>query len=65
MGYIHENIEEYNPDKEHEVLIVFDDVITDMISNKELNPTVTELFIRGRKIDIFYYTILYCCIKKY
>ena len=36
MVYIHENIEEYNPDKEHEVLIVFDDVIADMIAIKNL-----------------------------
>ena len=34
------------------VLVVIDDMITDMISNKKLNPITTELFIRGRKIDI-------------
>ena len=33
--------------------IVFDDTIPDMLSNKELNPIVTELFIRGRKLHIF------------
>ena len=33
-------------------LIVFDDVIADMLSNKKLNPTVTELLIRGRKLNI-------------
>ena len=35
------------------MLIVFDDMIADMISNKKLNPVVTELFIRGRKLNIF------------
>ena len=46
------NIEDYNPDKKRKVLIVFDDVIADMINNKRLNPIVTELFIRGRKLNI-------------
>ena len=38
--------------KENEILIVFDDMIADMIHNKKLNSTVTELFIRGRKLNI-------------
>ena len=33
-------------------MIVFDDVIADMLSNKNLNSTVTELFIRNRKLNI-------------
>ena len=45
-------IDSYNPDKENKVLIVFDDMIADMISNKKLNSIVTELFIRGRKLNI-------------
>ena len=48
----YKNIEEYNPDKENKVLIVLDDVIVDMINNKKLNPVVTELFIRDRKLNI-------------
>ena len=44
------NIDEYNADKENKILIVFDDMIADMmINNKKLNSMVTELFIRGRK----------------
>ena len=46
------SIEDYNLDKERKVLIVFDDMIADMINNKKLNSIVTELFIRSRKIDI-------------
>ena len=46
------NINYYNPDKEKKILIVFDDVIGDMIHNKQLNSIVTELFIRGRKLKI-------------
>ena len=34
-------------------MIVFDDMIADMINNKKLNPIVTELFIRGRKLNIY------------
>ena len=47
MNDIYENTK-YIPDKEQEVLIVFDD----MISNKKFNPIVTELFIRGRNLNI-------------
>ena len=51
------------------VWLVFDDMnmIGDLISNKELNAIVTELLIRGRKLNItlFYYTILFFCVKRY
>ena len=46
------NIEEYNPNKKGKILFVFDDMIADMYSNKKLNPKVTALFIRGRKLNI-------------
>ena len=44
------NTEKYN--KKRKILVVFDDMISDMLSNKELSPIVTELFIRGRKLNI-------------
>ena len=49
---VYKNIEDYNPVKKRKVLIVFDDMIADMINNKKLNPVVTELFISGRKLNI-------------
>ena len=52
MNDIYKNIEEYNPNKKRKILIVFDDMIADMLSNKKLNPRVTELFFRGRKLNI-------------
>ena len=52
MQDVYKNIEEYNPIKKCKVLIVFDDMIADMIDNNKLNPIVTELFIRGRKLNI-------------
>ena len=44
MDDIYKNIEEYNPNKKPKILIVFDDMIADMLSNEKLNPIVTELF---------------------
>ena len=41
-------IEEYNPDKEQKIFIVFDDMIPGMLSNTKLNLIVTELFTGGR-----------------
>ena len=52
MQDAYKNIEDYNPGKKRKVLIVFDDMIADMINNERLNPIVTELFIRGRKLNI-------------
>ena len=47
---VHNPIENYNPNKKRKVLIVFHDLIADMINNKKLNSVVIELFIRGRKM---------------
>ena len=52
MHDVYKNIDEYNPNKENKVLIVSDDMIADMIYNKKLNSIITELFIRGRKLNI-------------
>ena len=52
MDHIYKNIEEYNPNKKYRILTVFDDMIADILSNKKLNPIVTELFIRSRKLNI-------------
>ena len=48
------------------MLILFDDTISDMLSNKKLNSVVTELFIRGRKlnISIFFVTQSYFSVLK-
>ena len=51
MQGVYKNIEEYNPGKKRKILIVFDDMIADMISNKKLNPLTTKLFIRGSKLN--------------
>ena len=52
MEDVYKNTEDYNPGKKRKILIVFDDMIPDMINNKKLNPVVTDLFLRGRKLNI-------------
>ena len=54
MDDVYKNIEEYNPNKKRKILIVFDDMIADMVCNKKLNPIVTQLIIRGRKLNILF-----------
>ena len=52
MQDVYNNIDEYNTDKERKILIVFDDMVADMINNQKLNSLVAELVIRGRKLNI-------------
>ena len=52
MRDVYKNIEDYNPGKKRKLLKAFGHMISDMISNKKLNSVVTELFIRGRKLNI-------------
>ena len=52
MQDVYKNNEDYNPGKKPKILIAFDDMTVDMTNNKKLNPVVTELFIRGRKLNI-------------
>ena len=49
---VYENLEDCNPTKKRGVLIVFDGMIVDIKSNKTIRPTVKELFLRGRKLNI-------------
>ena len=61
MNNINKNIEEYNPSKKRRTLILFDDMIDDMLSNKKLNLIVTKLFTRDRKLkhfSCFYHAII-------
>ena len=49
MQDVYKNIDKYNLDKESKILIIFNDMIPDMINNKKLHSIVTELFIKGKK----------------
>ena len=66
MQDVYKKIEDYIPGKKRKILIVFGDMIADMINNTKLNPVVTELFIRGRKlnISIFFITQSYFKVPK-
>ena len=58
MDDIHKILEEFNSNKKQEILIAFDDMTGDMLNNKNLNPIVTELFIRERKLNISFLLLL-------
>ena len=66
MHNLYKNINAYNPDRGNKILIVFDDMIADMINSKKLDSIVTELFIRGRKLNIslVFITKLYFKVPK-
>ena len=66
MDDIYKNIEEYNPNKKQKILIVLDDIIADIPSNKKRKPVVTESSIRGRKLNTSFFLSenLYHCSKK-
>ena len=49
----YKNIDEYNPTKKPKILVVFHDIIADMLSNKKLQPIAAQLFIRSKKTNIF------------
>ena len=67
MRDVYKNINYYNLDKENKILIVFDDMIADMIHNKKLDQIVTELVIRERKLNIslVFITQSYFKVPKY
>ena len=52
MDDIYKKTEECNSNKKRKILIIFDDMIADMLSNTRFNLIATELFIRGRKLNI-------------
>ena len=59
------NTQEYNPIKKQKILIVFDDMIADVRSNRKLNPIVTEFLLEAENkyFYCFYHTILFGCSK--
>ena len=52
MDDIYENIDNYNPSRKRKVLIIFDDMIADIMTNKKFQSIIKELFIRCRKLNI-------------
>ena len=52
MDDVYNNIDDCNPNRKRKILIVFDDIIVDNMSNKKFQAFVKELFIRCRKLSI-------------
>ena len=68
MEDVYENIDEFITNKKHKILIVFGDLIAHMLSKKKLQPIVTELFIRSKKLSIslaFIIQSIFSVQKKY
>ena len=49
MNDVYENIHDYNSNKNRKILIVFDDIIADIMANKKFQSIIKELLIRCRK----------------
>ena len=61
MDDVYENIHDYNPSRKRKILIVFDDMIADIMSNKKFQAIIKELFIRCRKdvrLNLTHYLIM-------
>ena len=52
MDDVYENIDDYNPNRKRKILILFDDMIADIMTNKKFQSMIKELFIRYRKLNI-------------
>ena len=49
---VYENIDDYNPSRKRKILIVFDDMIANIMTNKKFKAIIKDLFIRCRKLNI-------------
>ena len=60
MDGVYNNIDDYDPSRKTKILIVFDDMIVNIMTNSKFQTTIKELFIRFRKLNIsLYRTILF------
>ena len=65
MNDVYENIDNYNQNRKRKILIVFDDIIADIMTKKTFQSIIKELFIRCRKINIcICHSVLFFCAKK-
>ena len=66
MDDVYENINDYNPIRKRKKLIVFDDMIADIMTNRRFQAIINELFIRCRKLNIslVFITVLFFCPKR-
>ena len=66
MDDVYENLDDYNTARKRKILIAFDDMIADIMSNKKFQAVVKKLFIRCRKLNIslVFITKSYFCVQK-
>ena len=66
MNDVYEKIDNYNPNRNRKILIVFDDMIADIMTNKKFQSIIKELFTRRRKQNILlvFITVLFFCSKR-
>ena len=62
MDDVYNNIDDYNPSRQRKILIVFDDMIADIITNKRFQAIIKELFVRCRKLNISLFLITFLVI---
>ena len=61
MNDVYQNIDDYNPNRKRKILVVFDDMIPDIMSNKKFQAIVEEFFIKYRKLNISLVFIALLC----
>ena len=66
MDDVYNNVNDYNPDKKRKILIVFDDMIDDSMTNKKCQAIIKELFIRCKKLNVslVFIAVLFFCPEK-
>ena len=52
MDDVFSNIDDYNPKRKRKILIVFEDMIADIMTNKKFQAMIKDLFIRCRKLNV-------------
>ena len=60
MDDVYENIDDYNPSRKRKILIVFDQMIADIMTDKKFQAIIKEFFIRCRKLNILLVFITQC-----
>ena len=60
MDDVYENIDDYKPNEKRKILIVFDDMIADIITNKKFQAKIKDLFIRCRRFHlVLFYSAIF------
>ena len=66
MDDVYKNIDDYTPKRKRKMLIVFDDMIADIMTNKRFQVIIKYLFIRCRKLNIYvaFITLSHFSVRK-